>query len=517
MRIAVVGGGPGGLFFATLIRRADPSVEVTVFERNRADDTFGFGVVFSDRTLAGIHEADPVLREALTDARPALGRDRGPAQGRAHPLRRQRDGRRRPAHPARAACRPAPGDVGAELRFSTEVDPATTWPATTSSSPPTAPARGSASSSSAARTSASTVETATAKFIWFGTDYLFDGLTLRARARPGRGVRGARLPDLATSVSHVHRGDRRGVLARGRPGRVRRRPSRPGASDMVTKDYLEKLFADQIDGQRLLVNNSRWGNFRTRRTRRWHALGPRPVALLGDAVHTAHFSVGSGHQDGDGGRGRAGRARWPSTRTTCRRRWPPTRPRPSRRCARSRTRRGPAWPGGSTSAATTTCSSPGSSPTTSCPAASPTPGWPGATRTSSPPATAAGSTRTARSRWTPRSSTCGWSRAGPAGRGRRRAEARRRRARPRRSLPLRDDPQPGPWGALLAAPDAEAGLPAAFARLAEPPGSTPRPALVAVHGGTALTRTLVCEQARMHDAAARAARRPRRPDLATAP
>ncbi|MGH3166113.1 MAG: FAD-dependent monooxygenase, partial [Trebonia sp.] len=65
MRIAVAGGGPGGLFFATLIRRADPAAEVTVFERNRADDTFGFGVVFSDRTLAAIDEADPVLREAL--------------------------------------------------------------------------------------------------------------------------------------------------------------------------------------------------------------------------------------------------------------------------------------------------------------------------------------------------------------------------------------------------------------------------------------------------------------------
>ncbi len=67
MRIAVVGGGPGGLFLATLARGADPSREVTVFERNRAEDTFGFGVVFSDATLAGIHEADPVLREALTE------------------------------------------------------------------------------------------------------------------------------------------------------------------------------------------------------------------------------------------------------------------------------------------------------------------------------------------------------------------------------------------------------------------------------------------------------------------
>jgi 2-polyprenyl-6-methoxyphenol hydroxylase-like FAD-dependent oxidoreductase len=67
MRIAVAGGGPGGLFFATLMRRADPSAEVTVFERNRADDTFGFGVVFSDRTLEAIHAADPVLRQALSE------------------------------------------------------------------------------------------------------------------------------------------------------------------------------------------------------------------------------------------------------------------------------------------------------------------------------------------------------------------------------------------------------------------------------------------------------------------
>ena len=67
MRIAVVGGGPGGLFLAALVRQADPSVGVTVFERNRADDTFGFGVVFSDRTLAAIHDADPVLRTGLTE------------------------------------------------------------------------------------------------------------------------------------------------------------------------------------------------------------------------------------------------------------------------------------------------------------------------------------------------------------------------------------------------------------------------------------------------------------------
>jgi anthraniloyl-CoA monooxygenase len=67
MRIAVVGGGPGGLFAATLIKRSGPAHEVTVVERNRAEDTFGFGVVFSDATMAGIHAADPVLLTALTE------------------------------------------------------------------------------------------------------------------------------------------------------------------------------------------------------------------------------------------------------------------------------------------------------------------------------------------------------------------------------------------------------------------------------------------------------------------
>ena len=67
MRIAVLGGGPGGLFAAMLAKTSDPSREVTVFERNRAEDTFGFGVVFSDPTLAGIDEADPVLRAALAE------------------------------------------------------------------------------------------------------------------------------------------------------------------------------------------------------------------------------------------------------------------------------------------------------------------------------------------------------------------------------------------------------------------------------------------------------------------
>ena len=90
MRIAIVGGGPAGLYFAILAKRLDPAHEVVVHERNAADDTFGFGVVFSDETLEGIEAADP---ETFADARAAvrpLGRDRHPLQGRGRHLRRPR-------------------------------------------------------------------------------------------------------------------------------------------------------------------------------------------------------------------------------------------------------------------------------------------------------------------------------------------------------------------------------------------------------------------------------------------
>ncbi len=61
MKIAIAGGGPGGLYFAALMKQLDPAHEVTVWERNAAEDTFGFGVVFSDETLGGIESADTVV------------------------------------------------------------------------------------------------------------------------------------------------------------------------------------------------------------------------------------------------------------------------------------------------------------------------------------------------------------------------------------------------------------------------------------------------------------------------
>src|SRR5438093_11026209 len=65
MRIAVIGGGPGGLYFSVLAKQLGPRHEITVWERNAPDDTFGFGVVFSDETLGGIEHADPAVHSAM--------------------------------------------------------------------------------------------------------------------------------------------------------------------------------------------------------------------------------------------------------------------------------------------------------------------------------------------------------------------------------------------------------------------------------------------------------------------
>ncbi len=67
MKIAIIGGGPGGLYFAALMKQLDPNHEVTVWERNAASDTFGFGVVFSDETLGGIGNADTVIAEYMSE------------------------------------------------------------------------------------------------------------------------------------------------------------------------------------------------------------------------------------------------------------------------------------------------------------------------------------------------------------------------------------------------------------------------------------------------------------------
>jgi len=288
MRIAIVGGGPGGLFLAALLKKADPGHEVMVFERNRADDTFGFGVVFSDRTLAGIDETDPLLREALA----AYGTHWDAIEVRLKGERIRCGGNGMAAIARRTLLmllQHSARDVGADLRFATEVrltdldgfDLVVGADGT-----------GSQIRESLEPSFGSAVEAAAAKFVWFGTDYLFDGLTF-VHERGPHGVFAVHGYPISAEVStFIVETDEPTWRAAGLDEFDVAAP--PGPSDEKTRVYLEDLFAGQIDGHKLLVNNSRWGNFRTRRTAHWSTLDPRPVVLLGDAAHTAHFSVGSG-------------------------------------------------------------------------------------------------------------------------------------------------------------------------------------------------------------------------------
>jgi salicyloyl-CoA 5-hydroxylase len=523
VRIAVVGGGPGGLFFATLIRRADPAAEVTVFERNRADDTFGFGVVFSDRTLAGIHEADPVLREALT----VHGRhwDEIEVRLKGERVRCGGNGMAAVARKTLLALMQARAcEVGVQLRFSAEVslDDLSGYDLVVA-----ADGTGSRTRDQLLGDGADlgmTVETACAKFIWFGTDYLFEGLTFVHERSPDGvfAVHGYPISgEMSTFIVETDEASwRRAGLDEFDAG-----PQPRGASDMVSKEYLEKLFADQIGGGRLLVNNSRWASFRTRRTRRWHVLRPRPVALLGDAVHTAHFSVGSGTKMAmedavelaralaahPGDLAAALAAYEQAAQPSVRRIQDSARPSLawweqfgryyeefapwqfayhflSRSISDARlARRAPEFVAASHRG---WIAAHGAEPLDT-----PflTDGWSAPTRLLTVTVTDEGS---------PCEVLGGagalplLSASGSA------SETERESASASAYVSELDDRaelRPGPWGAIVVAPADEAGLPAVFSKLAELAGLGRPPILVAVCGGTALTRMLVCEQALMHD------------------
>lgn len=287
--VAIVGGGPGGLFLASLLKRSQPDLAVTLYERNQRTDAFGFGVVFSDATLRNVDDADPVLRDALRDRGRHWERIDVRSKGEEHGF----SGNGMAAIHRKVLLQELQRhaeESGAQLLFGTEA-------------PPLAGLRrdhdvvvGADGTNSAVRRALEDevdlgheIEVASAKFIWFGTTHLFDGLTFvhRVSEHGNFAVHGYPISDeLSTFIVETDEGTwRRSGLDAFDVDQP------PGPSDADTQRYLEDLFAEDISGGHLVANNSRWANFRTRRTRRWTHGG---VALLGDAVHTAHFSVGSG-------------------------------------------------------------------------------------------------------------------------------------------------------------------------------------------------------------------------------
>lgn len=287
--IVVVGGGPGGLFLATLLARQDTTATVTVYERNRRSDAFGFGVVFSDATLREIHAADSVLRDALTGHGTHWDRIEVRSDGESYGFA----GNGMAAIHRKTLLRLLQDNAeaaGVDVRYGTVAPPIDELAAAHDL---VVGADGTGSTVRAYLEEQTdlghSVTTASAKFIWFATEHIFDGLTfLHRRSEHGNfAVHAYPISDeLSTFIVET---DHETWERAGLDEFDVTQP--PGPSDERSKAYLAELFADDIGDAPLVANSSRWASFRTRRTTTWFRDN---VVLLGDAVHTAHFSVGSG-------------------------------------------------------------------------------------------------------------------------------------------------------------------------------------------------------------------------------
>ena len=287
MKVVSVGGGPAALYLAILLRIADQSIQVEVHERNRADDAYGFGVVFSDETLERFGQADELSYVALTEGfrhwgdiavtHPSGERFTSGGHGFAAASRR---------HLLGVLTRRAL-DVGAVVEFSSEIDSLGRF----GDADLIVGADGANSMvrrliSDVVRPS---VDVRSNRYIWFGTSKQFGEFNfvfvdtpfgmVWAHIYPYSQEGSTFIVEMAPGTWHdlgLDTGD--AVLP-------------PGQSDQKALGVCADLFRDHLDGHDLIGNNSRWLRFPTVSCERW-SVGN--TVLIGDAAHTAHFSVGSG-------------------------------------------------------------------------------------------------------------------------------------------------------------------------------------------------------------------------------
>jgi anthraniloyl-CoA monooxygenase len=288
MRIAVVGGGPGGLYFAALARQLDATHEITVWERNAADDTFGFGVVFSDETLGGIEHADPAIHRAMStefarwDDIDIHFKGRVITSG-GHGFAAM--SRRRLLQILQERC----DELGVTLRFTTEAPPIDEL-ARTHDLVVGSDGVNSAIRSRYAASLGPDLDVRRCKFMWLGTDLVFDAFKFYIVDTPHGVMQIHGYPfDATGSTFIVEMND--AVWRSAGFDAFAQRGFAPGESDLESIAEIRALFADILDGHEVHANNSRWISFTTVRNDAWHHAN---VVLLGDAAHTAHFSIGSG-------------------------------------------------------------------------------------------------------------------------------------------------------------------------------------------------------------------------------
>ena len=288
MKIAVIGGGPGGLYFSALAKQLGPHHEITVWERNAADDTFGFGVVFSDETLGGIEHADESIFAAMQ--REFARWDDIDVHYRGEVLTSGGHGfaamsRKRLLEILHARCR----ELGVTLHFLTEA-PDVEELARTHDLVLAADGLNSAVRRRYAETFRPTLDVRRCKYMWLGTSKVFDAFKFYILDTPHgvMQVHGYPFDDKgSTFIIEMHED----VWAAAGFDAFADREWRPGDSDEKSIEQVVELCADILDGHEVMANNSRWISFTTIRNQQWRHDN---VVILGDAAHTAHFSIGSG-------------------------------------------------------------------------------------------------------------------------------------------------------------------------------------------------------------------------------
>jgi anthraniloyl-CoA monooxygenase len=279
MKIEIIGGGPAGLYLAILMKKADPSHRISVYERNGPDDTFGWGVVFSGKTLANLRGADEVSHQEITKAFEAWdnvdvvhGDQKVSIHGNSFSGIARID--------LLKILQRRAEQLGVDVAFHSEINDIE---ALRTSCDLLVAADG--VNSTIRRVYADrfgpSIDLRPNRYIWYGTKALFHGLTLTFR-QVDAGVFAAHSYKFnQTTSTFIVECDPQTWLA----------ADFDKLDDEETRSYLEEVFKQDLIGADLLSNNSKWIQFALVKNQNWCF---ENVVMLGDALHTAHFSIGSG-------------------------------------------------------------------------------------------------------------------------------------------------------------------------------------------------------------------------------
>ncbi len=278
MKVVILGAGPAGMYCGLLLKKARPDAEITILERNPAGATYGWGVVFSDRTLASFREADYPTYARITEQFVLWD---------AIDTRFHGELMRCGGHVFAGLARKALLDIlrercfelGIAMRFETDITDLTVVPDCDLFI--AADGVNSLVRQQQAATFRPNLHYGASKYIWLGTNRVLDAFTFLFQENEHGLFQVHAYPFNGTTSTFIVETDEATWLRAG--------------LDNATEDesiaYCERLFADDLHGHRLLGNNSKWISFVTVKNAVWRSGN---TVLLGDAAHTAHFSIGSG-------------------------------------------------------------------------------------------------------------------------------------------------------------------------------------------------------------------------------